>query len=195
MRNLRGARWRRPRWCHQGHDRKGQPTRFRVVAMAAPTEREKTQMYVQRYLPHRRGRTGHGLLHGGSGQGFLEHSPSVEKSMVESGIVLLKYWLEVSPEEQTNRLTARIDEKRKIWKLSQMDLDSYARWDDRATTCLRRPTPRGRPGLSLDPTTRGKRDSISSLTCSQGFPTRKCPERMSSCRNETLLAASRLVLL
>ena len=51
------------------------PRVFRVVAMAAPTEREKTQMYVQRYLPHRRGRTGHGLLHGGSGQGFLEHSP------------------------------------------------------------------------------------------------------------------------
>jgi polyphosphate kinase len=50
--------------------------------------------------------------------------------VVESGIVLLKYWLEVSPEEQTNRLTARIDDKRKIWKLSQMDLDSYARWDD-----------------------------------------------------------------
>ena len=46
------------------------------------------------------------------------------------GVVLLKYWLEVSPEEQTNRLTARIDDKRKIWKLSQMDLDSYSRWDD-----------------------------------------------------------------
>ncbi len=63
-------------------------------------------------------------------KGFLNTVPSVEKSVVESGIVLLKYWLEVSPEEQTNRLTARIDDKRKIWKLSQMDLDSYARWDD-----------------------------------------------------------------
>ena len=60
-------------------------------------------------------------------KGFLNTVPSVEKSMVESGIVLLKYWLEVSPEEQTNRLTARIDDKRKIWNLSQMDLDSYAR--------------------------------------------------------------------
>ena len=78
-------------------------------------------------------------------KGFLNTVPSVEKSMVESGIVLLKYWLEVSPEEQTNRLTARIDEKRKIWKLSEMNLDSYARWHDRATTCLRRPTPRGPP--------------------------------------------------
>ena len=50
--------------------------------------------------------------------------------MVESGVIILKYWLEVSPEEQTNRLSARIDDKRKIWKLSQMDLDSYTRWDD-----------------------------------------------------------------
>ena len=61
---------------------------------------------------------------------FLRQVPAVEKTIVESGIILLKYWLEVSPEEQTNRLTARIDDKRKIWKLSQMDLDSYTRWDD-----------------------------------------------------------------
>ena len=61
---------------------------------------------------------------------FLNVVPPVEKAMVESGIVLLKYWLEVSSEEQTNRLTARIDDGRKIWKLSQMDLDSYTRWDD-----------------------------------------------------------------
>ena len=61
---------------------------------------------------------------------FLNMVPSLEKTMVDSGIVLLKHWLEVSPEEQTNRLTARIDDKRKIWKLSQMDLDSYTRWDD-----------------------------------------------------------------
>jgi polyphosphate kinase 2 (PPK2 family) len=61
---------------------------------------------------------------------FLNIVPSLEKTMVDSGIVLLKYWLEVTPEEQTNRLTARIDGKRKIWKLSQMDLDSYTRWDD-----------------------------------------------------------------
>ena len=66
----------------------------------------------------------------GQAKGFLRVVPNVEKAMVESGIILLKYWLEVSPEEQTNRLTARIDDKRKIWKLSQMDLDSYTRWDD-----------------------------------------------------------------
>ena len=61
---------------------------------------------------------------------FLNMVPSLEKTMVEPGIVLLKHWLEVSPEEQTNRLAARIDDKRKIWTLSQMDLDSYTRWDD-----------------------------------------------------------------
>jgi polyphosphate kinase len=123
------------------------PRVFRVVAMAAPTEREKSQMYIQRYLPHLPSggeivifdrswynRAGvervMGFCTEDQAKGFLNTAPSVEKSVVESGIVLLKYWLEVSPEEQTNRLTARIDDKRKIWKLSQMDLDSYARWDD-----------------------------------------------------------------
>jgi polyphosphate kinase 2 (PPK2 family) len=57
-------------------------------------------------------------------------APSFEKLMVESGIILLKYWLEVSPEEQTRRLTQRIDDGRKIWKLSPMDLKSYSRWYD-----------------------------------------------------------------
>ena len=129
---------------------------------------------------------------------FLNIVPPLEKTMVDSGIVLLKYWLEVTPEEQTNRLTARIDDKRKIWKLTQMDLDSYTRWmitGEHVTICSRRLTPRGHHGLSLDPTTRGRRDSISSPTCSRVFVTRRCPEGMSSCRNATLLAASRFALL
>ena len=61
---------------------------------------------------------------------FLDMAPLVEKAMVDSGIILLKYWLEVSPEEQTRRLEARIDDGRKIWKLSPMDLKSYSRWYD-----------------------------------------------------------------
>lgn len=61
---------------------------------------------------------------------FLKAVPLVEKAMVESGIVLLKYWLEVSPEEQTRRLESRIEDDRKIWKLSPMDLQSYSRWYD-----------------------------------------------------------------
>jgi polyphosphate kinase 2 len=123
------------------------PRVFRVVALAAPTEREKSQMYVQRYLPHLPSggeivifdrswynRAGvervMGFCTEDQAKRFLRQVPAVEKTIVESGIILLKYWLEVSPEEQTSRLTARIDDKRKIWKLSQMDLDSYARWDD-----------------------------------------------------------------
>src|ERR1700734_2820667 len=61
---------------------------------------------------------------------FLELTPAVEKAIIESGIILIKYWLEVGEEEQTRRLESRIDDPRKIWKLSPMDLKSYSRWDD-----------------------------------------------------------------
>ena len=63
---------------------------------------------------------------------FLDMTPGVEKAMVESGIVLLKYWLEVGQEEQTKRLKSRVDDPRKTWKLSDMDLKSYSRWFDYA---------------------------------------------------------------
>ena len=123
------------------------PRVFRVIALPAPTEREKSQMYFQRYMPHLPAageivlfdrswynRAGVERVMGFTEEAvvrkFLSLVPLVEKSMVESGIILLKYWLEVSPEEQTRRLTARIDDGRKIWKLSPMDLKSYGRWDD-----------------------------------------------------------------
>jgi polyphosphate kinase 2 (PPK2 family) len=61
---------------------------------------------------------------------FLELVPGVEKAMTDNGILLLKYWLEVSPDEQTRRLESRINDPRKIWKLSDMDLKSYSRWYD-----------------------------------------------------------------
>ena len=61
---------------------------------------------------------------------FLDMTPPAEKAIIDSGIILLKYWLEVSEEEQTRRLEARIDDGRKIWKLSPMDLKSYSRWYD-----------------------------------------------------------------
>ncbi len=63
-------------------------------------------------------------------EGFLKAVPMVERAMVDSGIILLKYWLEVSPEEQQRRLESRVDDGRKIWKLSPMDIKSYHRWDD-----------------------------------------------------------------
>jgi polyphosphate kinase 2 len=123
------------------------PRVFRVLALPAPTEREKTQMYGQRYLPHLPAageivifdrswynRAGVERVMGFASdeqvKGFLDVTPLFEKLMVKSGIILLKYWLEVSPEEQTRRLTARIDDGRKIWKLSPMDIKSYDRWDD-----------------------------------------------------------------
>jgi polyphosphate kinase 2 (PPK2 family) len=61
---------------------------------------------------------------------FLEQAPAVEKAMVDSGIILIKYWLEVSADEQTRRLEGRINDPRKVWKLTDMDLGSYTRWDD-----------------------------------------------------------------
>src|SRR4029453_16241898 len=123
------------------------PRVFRVIALPAPTEREKSQMYVQRYIPYLPAageivifdrswynRAGvervMGFCTEEQSQRFLTMLPAVEKAMVESGIILVKYWLEVSPEEQTRRLAARIDDGRKIWKLSPMDLKSYDRWDD-----------------------------------------------------------------
>jgi polyphosphate kinase 2 len=123
------------------------PRVFRVVALPAPTEREKSQMYLQRYVRHLPAageivifdrswynRAGvervMGFCSAEQAQKFLDAVPGVEKAMVESGILLLKYWLEVSPEEQTRRLSSRIDDGRKIWKLSPMDLKSYDRWDD-----------------------------------------------------------------
>jgi polyphosphate kinase 2 len=123
------------------------PRVFRVVALPAPTEREKSQMYVQRYIPHFPAageivifdrswynRAGvervMGFCSEEQAKRFLNGVPLVEKAMVDSGIILLKYWLEVSPEEQTRRLEARINDGRKIWKLSPMDLKSYSRWHD-----------------------------------------------------------------
>jgi len=123
------------------------PRTFRVVALPAPTEREKSQMYVQRYIKHFPGagevvifdrswynRAGvervMGFCSDEQAKRFLSVVPGFEKLMVENGIILLKYWLEVTPEEQARRLEGRIDDGRKTWKLSPMDVLSYTRWDD-----------------------------------------------------------------
>ena len=123
------------------------PRVFRVVALPSPTEREKSQMYIQRYVPHFPAageiviwdrswynRAGvervMGFCTEDQHKRFLRGVPWFEKGMVDNGIILIKYWLEVSPEEQTRRLTARIDDGRKVWKLTPMDLKSYSRWYD-----------------------------------------------------------------
>jgi polyphosphate kinase 2 len=123
------------------------PRVFRVVALPAPTEREQSQLYMQRYVPHLPAageviifdrswynRAGVERVMGycteEQAKDFLKVVPAFEKIMVASGINLIKYWLEVSPDEQTKRLQDRIDDGRKIWKLSPMDLKSYSRWYD-----------------------------------------------------------------
>jgi polyphosphate kinase len=123
------------------------PRVFRVVALPAPTEREKSQIYIQRYMRHFPAageivifdrswynRAGVERVMGFTDmeqvREFLKITPLIEKGLVHSGILLIKYWLEVSEEEQTRRLEARIDDGRKTWKLSPMDLKSYNRWYD-----------------------------------------------------------------
>ena len=123
------------------------PRVFHVIALPAPTEREKSQMYFQRYVPHFPAggevtifdrswynRAGvervMGFCTEGQARRFLEIVPELEHLVVESDTILLKYWLEVSPEEQSRRLKERITDGRKTWKLSPMDLESYRRWHD-----------------------------------------------------------------
>jgi polyphosphate kinase 2 len=123
------------------------PRIFRVIALPPPTEREKSQMYIQRYLPHLPAageivifdrswynRAGvervMGFCTEGQAKKFLGAVPYVEKAIVESDVILLKYWLEVSPDEQTRRIEARMTDPRKIWKLSPMDIKSYSKWYD-----------------------------------------------------------------
>jgi len=123
------------------------PRVFRVVALPAPTEREQSQMYMQRYVRHLPAagevvifdrswynRAGvervMGFCTEEQAQDFLKAVPLVEQAIVASGILLFKYWLEVGQEEQTRRLADRIKDGRKVWKLSPMDLKSYSRWFD-----------------------------------------------------------------
>jgi polyphosphate kinase len=123
------------------------PRVYRVVALPAPTEREKSQMYVQRYMRYLPA-AGEIVIFDRSwynragvervmeyctdeqAKRFLDMAPAFERAITESGIQLIKYWLEVSEQEQTRRLEGRIDDPRKIWKLSPMDLKSYSRWYD-----------------------------------------------------------------
>jgi polyphosphate kinase 2 len=126
---------------------RGSPRVFRVVALGTPTEREKTQMYFQRYMPHlpsggevvlfdrswynRAGvESVMGFATPKQVETFLTYVPLVEKAIINSGIILIKYWLEVSMEEQARRFQERNDDYRKIWKLSPMDLEAQARWYD-----------------------------------------------------------------
>jgi polyphosphate kinase len=123
------------------------PRVFRVVALASPTEREKSQMYIQRYITHLPAagevvlfdrswynRAGVERVMGFTPEdqvkSFLRWVPPVENAIIDSGIILVKYWLEETMQDQTERFTERINDYRKIWKLSPMDLESHRRWYD-----------------------------------------------------------------
>ena len=123
------------------------PRVVKTVALSAPTEREKSQMYFQRYMPYLPAageivlfdrswynRAGVERVMGFATKEqvneFLKNAPTIERSMIGSGIILVKYWLEVSKENQAKRFKERIDDYRKIWKLSPMDVQAQARWYD-----------------------------------------------------------------
>ena len=123
------------------------PRVFRIVALPTPSERERSQMYMQRYVPHLPAagevmifdrswynRAGVervlGFCTEEEAKRFLEVVPDVERAIVDSGVILVKYWLDVSEQEQTKRLQDRVDDPRKVWKLSDLDLKSYSHWYD-----------------------------------------------------------------
>jgi polyphosphate kinase len=123
------------------------PRVFRVVALPAPSDREKSQMFVQRYMQHFPAageitifdrswynRAGveyvMGFCSPAEHRRFLSLCPQIEKYIVDAGIILIKLWLEVGMEEQEQRFRARIDDPLRQWKLSPMDTESYRRWYD-----------------------------------------------------------------
>jgi polyphosphate kinase len=123
------------------------PRVFRVIALPAPSDREKTQMFLQRYIRffpsagevvifdrswYNRAGVEYvmGFCTEEEHQRFLSLCPEIEKYIVDGGIRLIKIWLEVGKEEQERRFMARIDDPLRQWKLSPMDLESYRRWND-----------------------------------------------------------------
>ena len=123
------------------------PRVFRVVALPTPSDREKSQMFMQRYIQHFPGageivifdrswynRAGVEYVMGfctkQEHRRFLELCPKIERYIVDGGIMLIKFWLEVGKDEQDRRFAARIDDPLRQWKLSPMDIESWKRWDD-----------------------------------------------------------------
>jgi polyphosphate kinase len=123
------------------------PRVFRIVALPAPSERQKTQLFLQRYIEqfpaagevvifdrswYNRAGVEHvmGFVSKEGYERFLQLAPKVEKYIVDAGIILIKFWLEVGKQEQEQRFQARINDPLRQWKLSPMDIDSYTHWDD-----------------------------------------------------------------
>ena len=177
------------------------------MALPAPSDREKSQMYLQRYVPHLPAageivlfdrswynRAGVERVMGFCDEGRGRALPrgwcrSFERAMVDSGIILIKYWLEVSPDEQTRRLEARIDDPRKIWKLSPMDLKSYSRWYDYSRARDEMLAATDLPFapwyiVRSDDKKRARLNLITHLSVAR-FRTRSCRAKRSSCRSDS----------
>ena len=185
---LRRTRWRGQGRHHQGDYRACESAHI-SRRRAARAERARKEPDVRATLPAvfagrgrgrdlrpqlvqpRGSRAGDGFLLHEEVESFYKAVPLVEQAIVGSGIILLKYWLEVSEEEQTRRLESRIHDGRKVWKLSGMDLKSYSRWYDysRARDAMFKAsdTEISLPGTSRIRTTSDARGSTSSATCSQ----------------------------
>ena len=150
------------------------PRVFRVIALPAPSDREKSQMYLQRYVPHfpaageiiifdrswyNRAGVEHvmGFCTKEQHDKFLKNCPLFETHMVASGIILIKYWLEVGQKEQERRFQARVNDPLRQWKLSPMDIESWKRWyqySQARDEMLDRPTPEKFRGTSFARMTR-----------------------------------------
>ena len=153
------------------------PRTCRVVALPAPSDRELTQWYFQRYVPHLPAageivlfdrswynRAGVERVMGFASEAqvedFFRDVPEFERTLVRSGIVLVKYWFSITDEEQQLRFLMRIHDPIKQWKLSPMDLQSRVRWEQYTRPrrrCSSRPTSPRRPGTSWRETTRSAR--------------------------------------
>ena len=174
----------------------------RVVALGMPTERERTQWYFQRYIAHLPS-AGEIVLFDRSWynragvervmqfcteeehEEFFRTCPQLERALVRSGIILVKYWLSLSDEEQERRFTERINNPGKRWKLSPMDLEARARWVDYAEAkdeMFAYTDIKEARGMSSTPTTRRRPASTSSATSSRSSPTTRFPTRPSSSR-------------
>jgi len=168
------------------------PRACRIVALVTPTEREKTQWYFQRYVPHLPA-AGEMVLFDRSWYNragvehvmgfctereyieFMQSCPEFERMLVRSGIILIKYWFSVSDEEQERRFQDRMDKPTKRWKLSPMDLESRKHWADysRAKDEMFAVTDTKQvPWYVVNAENKKRRGSTSSVTCSPSFPTR-----------------------
>ena len=187
------------------------PRVVRVVALPAPSERERTQWYFQRYVPHLPAggeivlfdrswynRAGvervMGFCTDADLEEFFRTVPEFEKMLVRSGITVIKYWFSISDEEQHLRFQLRIHDPIKQWKLSPMDLKSRRRWEDYTKakeTCSSKPISQRRLGGSSKPMTRSARGSTASIIYWRSSLTTKCRAIQWCCRTAfTILTIS-----